>query len=36
MASVLDRVREIAADKLSVELEEINPESSFTEDLEED
>ena len=33
MASVLDRVREIAADKLSVELEEINPESSFTEDL---
>ena len=36
MASVLDRVREIAADKLSVELEEINPESSFTEDLEAD
>ena len=36
MASVLDRVREIAADKLSVEVEEINPESSFTEDLEAD
>ena len=36
MASVLDRVREIAADKLSVDIEEIKPESSFTEDLEAD
>ena len=36
MASVLDRVREIAADKLSVDLEDIKPESSFTEDLEAD
>ena len=36
MASVLDRVREIAADKLSTNLESIKPESSFTEDLEAD
>ena len=36
MASVLDRVREIASDKLSVDIEEIKPESSFTEDLEAD
>ena len=36
MASVLDRGREIAADKLSVDLEDIKPESSFTEDLEAD
>ena len=36
MASVLDRVREIAADKLWVDLEDIKPESSFTEDLEAD
>ena len=36
MASVIDRVREIAADKLSVDLEDIKPESSFTEDLEAD
>jgi acyl carrier protein len=36
MASVLDRVREIAADKLSTNLEDIKPESSFTEDLEAD
>ncbi|MBI20835.1 MAG: acyl carrier protein [Chloroflexi bacterium] len=36
MASVIDRVREIAADKLSVNLEDIKPESSFTEDLEAD
>lgn len=33
MATVLDRVREIAAEKLSVELDEVKPESSFTEDL---
>ena len=36
MASVLDRVREIAADKLSTNLESIKPESPFTEDLEAD
>ena len=36
MASVLDRVREITADKLSTNLESIKPESSFTEDLEAD
>ena len=36
MASVLDRVREITADKLSTNLEGIKPESSFTEDLEAD
>lgn len=33
MATVLDRVREIAADKLSVETDEVKSESSFTEDL---
>ncbi len=33
MPTVLDRVREITADKLSVDEEEIQPESSFTEDL---
>ncbi|MDP6667750.1 MAG: acyl carrier protein [Dehalococcoidia bacterium] len=33
MASVLDQVREIAADKLSVDVSEISAESSFTEDL---
>ena len=33
MATVLDRVREIAADKLSVEVDEVKAESSFTEDL---
>ena len=33
MATVLDRVREIAADKLSVEMDEVKSESSFTEDL---
>ena len=36
MASVLDRVREIAADKLSTNLEGVKPGSSFTEDLEAD
>ena len=36
MASVLDRVREITAVKLSTNLESIKPESSFTEDLEAD
>ena len=33
MASVLDRVRDIAADKLSVDAKDVSPESSFTEDL---
>lgn len=33
MASVLDRVREITAEKLSVELDEVKADSSFTEDL---
>lgn len=33
MATVLDRVREIAADKLSVDIDEVKSESSFTEDL---
>lgn len=33
MATVFERVRDIAADKLSIETEEIKPESSFTNDL---
>ena len=33
MASVLDRVRDIAVDKLSVDASEVSVESSFTEDL---
>ena len=33
MASVLDRVRNIAADKLSVDAKDVSAESSFTEDL---
>ena len=33
MASVLDRVRDIAADKLSVDAGEVSAESSFTADL---
>ena len=33
MASVLDRVRYIAADKLSVDDSDVSAESSFTEDL---
>ncbi len=33
MATVFERVRDIAADKLSIESEEIKPESSFTNDL---
>ena len=36
MASVLDRVRDIAADKLSVDASEVSAESSFTEDLDAD
>ena len=33
MASVLDRVRDIAVDKLSVDSADVSAESSFTEDL---
>ena len=33
MASVLDRVRDIAADKLSVDASDVSAGSSFTEDL---
>ena len=36
MASVLDKVREIAADKLSVNIDDISGESAFTEDLDAD
>ena len=36
MASVLDKVREIAADKLSVNIDDISGDSSFTEDLDAD
>ena len=36
MVSVLDRVREIAADKLSKEISEVSAESSFTADLDAD
>ncbi len=33
MASVLDRVRDIAVDKLSVDASDVSADSSFTEDL---
>ena len=33
MATVLERVRDITAEKLSVEMDEVKAESSFTEDL---
>ena len=33
MATVLERVKAVVADKLSVEESEVNPEASFTEDL---
>jgi len=33
MPTVFERVRDITSEKLSVEIEEINPKSSFTEDL---
>ena len=33
MASVLDRVRNVAVDKLSVDAKDVSAESSFTEDL---
>jgi acyl carrier protein len=33
MATVLERVKDITAEKLSVELDEVKAESSFTEDL---
>jgi len=33
MATVLDRVQSIVADRLSVDVSEVVPEASFTEDL---
>ena len=33
MANVLDRVRDIAVDKLSVDASDVSADSSFTEDL---
>ena len=36
MSTVLDRVRAITAEKLSVDEADISPESSFTEDLDAD
>ena len=33
MATLLERVQEVVADKLSVEPEEVTPQASFTEDL---
>ena len=36
MASVLEKIQEITAEKLSGDIEDIKPESSFTEDLEAD
>jgi acyl carrier protein len=33
MATVFERVRDIAADKLSIEADDIKPDSSFTNDL---
>ncbi len=33
MATVFERIRDITADKLSVETNEIKPESSFADDL---
>lgn len=33
MATLLERVQEVVADKLSVETEEVTPQASFTEDL---
>lgn len=36
MATVFERVRDIAADKLSVEPDDVKTESSFTEDLDAD
>lgn len=33
MASLLERVQEVVADKLSVDTEEVTPDASFTEDL---
>ena len=33
MPTLLERVQEVVADKLSVETEEVTPQASFTEDL---
>ena len=36
MASVLEKIQEITSEKLSVDIGDVKPESSFTEDLEAD
>ena len=36
MASVLEKIQEITAEKLSVDIGDVKPESSFTEDVEAD
>ena len=36
MASILEKIQEITAEKLSVDIGDVKPESSFTEDLEAD
>ena len=36
MASILEKIQEITAEKLSVDIGDVNPDSSFTEDLEAD
>ena len=33
MATVLERVQQVVSEKLSVEIEQVVPEASFTEDL---
>ena len=36
MPTVLERVKQVTVDRLSVEIERVTPEASFTEDLEAD
>ena len=36
MASILEKIQEITAEKLSIDIGDVKPESSFTEDLEAD
>ena len=36
MASILEKIQEITEEKLSVDIGDVKPESSFTEDLEAD
>ena len=36
MASILEKIQEITAEKLCVDIGDVKPESSFTEDLEAD